>query len=343
MKEVPAPVQLKLSELVIDTKYSGRSEKEIKANAKELAKEMEAYGEWDYKQPGQVFRDSDGKLHLRAGFTRVEASEIAGFKTGWFFELDKTDELENRLACITTNGGKSISRLEQGKLFKSLEAGVIADNFNGTVADPSKKEHWKIQPMTDKEISQRIGKTSEHVRQCKIIADSSPEIAELVEADAVSHNIVVTAYAWAKGKPERALKILKAAIREAGGEKATKKDMDVIKSQFVEQKAVTKSGGDGGADDSEKGELEKPKHKSDVFAKNEGSKTSENGELELPENPQQEQPPTKRETKSIVDAALVVILKWDEEVATASISDEDGKALIERLAEAGLLIQHLPL
>ena len=339
-KAASIPVQVKLSELIVDHALSGRSEKEIRENAKSLAKEMEAHGEWDSMQPGQVFRDKEDKIHLCAGFTRVAAAESLGYKTGWFFETE-TDELTLRLKCITTNGGKPVSRMEQGKLYKMLENGIVADDFAGATADPKKASDWKIQPMTLAEIGEKIGKTSEHVRQCVIIHNSSPEIRELIETDQVSHNIVIKAYSWAKDDEGKALKILNAAVRaakKAGDDKATQKHMDEIKGDFVKLKAVSEE-----KTNEEKKPEKTAKSLFDEDDKEDGEeKNSTERQSELPTPEDEPKPPTKKETKSIRDSAIVVILKYDEEKGLNSMTDEDASGLADALIEAGLIVEKLP-
>lgn len=335
-----APEQIKLSDLVIDETLSGRSAKEIRDNAKSLAPEMEAFGAWDEKQPGQYFVGEDGKPHLCAGFTRVAAAQSLGYKHGYFFR-DESDIVSRRLKCVTTNGGKPVSRFEQGRVYSALIAGVVADDFAGAIADPKNKKDWKVQPMDANEIAAKIGKTRQHICDCITIFESPEEVGAMIESDEISSGIVVTARQWAKDDDAKMIRILKSAIRNAGGEKATKKHMDAIKSEFVKQKAVSAS--DGAPNTNTPPEPEKP-HSEPHGAKDDvSSEPSEPPQLEFPPEPEVVvvKPPTKKESKTIRDAAMAVILKWAEETSNA-VSDEEASLLIESMTEAGLLAERLP-
>jgi hypothetical protein len=339
-KTAPTPQYHKFSELVIDPILSRRSPKEIRDNAKELAKDMAAFGEWDAMQPGQVFTGEDGKLHVCAGFTRIEAAKSLDLKGGYFFELEGVSQFDIEAKAITTNGGKPISRRELGGLFAKWETGVVADDFAGAVADPKEAKHWKIAPMGHDEIAMKIGKSSEYVRQCIVIASASPEIAELIETDQISHNIVIIADNWAKHDPAKALRILRAAVRAAAGEKATKKHMEAIKADFVKQKAVA---GTNGAED--KGGKDEKEDREDKGGKDEKEDREDKGGKEPAELfPQQTEPkpPTKKETKGIRETLITAILKWDEDKGNLSMSDDDAGGLADALVDAGLIIARLP-
>ncbi len=338
-KTAPTPTYYKFSELIIDPSLSGRSEKEIRDNAKQLAPIIDASGGWDAMQPGQVEVNGDGKPRVLAGFTRIAAEQVNGRKGGWFFQVDPKGELEARLKCLTTNEGKPISRLHQGELFKSLVNGVVADDFAGATADPANVKDWKIQPMDEKDIAAKIGKSAEHVRQCIVIHDASPEIRELIESDAISHNIVIVADNWAKHDPAKALKILKAAVREADGKKATKTHMDAIKPQFVEQKAVTSktkkadAASESGKDESEsENEADTKETEPD-----DSGGTREPQELNLEAPPVTPKQASKKELKSIREAVMTVVLETDTE-----IDDDLATRIVDRLIDAKLIVESAP-
>jgi len=341
-----APVFHKFSELVIDPILSGRSPKEIRENAKSLAKEMQAHGEWDSMQPGQVFLGEDDKLHVCAGFTRIAAAQSLEWKGGYFFEVPKVDPIEIRLKCITTNGGKPVSRMEQGKVFAALQNGVVSDDFAGSVADPKNVKDWKVQPMTFQEIADKIGKSGEHVRQCIMLNELENEgIKAMIEADEISTNVIVVAMGWAKKNENLALRILKAAQKEANGEKVTKKHLDAVKADLVKEKAIvtkSKKGATSAADkeDQEGGDEDEGGSDAGVDNKDEqdGKESQETPSLNLGEPaPSAPKPPTKAALKTIRDTLLTVILETD-----AEIDDDLAQRLADRLIDAKLIVNETP-
>lgn len=249
MPTKPEPPQIEsipFKDIVIDPLYSGRTKKEISANAKELAPQL-ADG-WDAAQPGQYFLGEDGKKHLLAGFTRVEAAKLNDLKSGYFIQTNG-DAVTHLTACLRTNSGKPISRKAQGEVFAALEKGVVADDFAGAIADPKNAKDWKRQPMSQKDIAELpgVGRTSEHVRQCIMIAESSPEVAELIEADLVSLNIVVSSKSLAKDDDDKQLRILKKCIAIAkadGKDKATDQHFKQAKAELFPPKLIADDGTD---------------------------------------------------------------------------------------------------
>jgi hypothetical protein len=341
--EPPQVTYLKFSELVVDTALSGRQEKEIKANAKELAPIMEAKGEWDAMQPGQFFIGEDGKKYLCAGFTRMYAAESLGWKGGYFFD-NKDTPVARRYLCILTNAGKAVSLFEQGRIFAQDYNGVVADDFAGALADKKNPKDWKIQPATLDEIGVRVGKTGEHIRKCILIFESEPEIAELLLADKISAKIIPTAAAWAKGDDAKQLRILKAAIRAAGDEKATSKHMEIIKPDFVKLKAKTgekedKGSGGDPTEREDKGSGGDPTEREDKGSG--GDPTERELNIGAPA-PSSSKPPTQKETKTIRESVIAIIAKYDSETGLNSMSDEDLGGTADALIGAGLIVTHLP-
>lgn len=332
---------LKLSELTVDLIYSGRTEKEITANAKELAPLMAAFGSWDTSQPGAYF-EQDGNKVLCAGFTRVEASKLNGYKVGAFVKRDG-DDIAHLLSCITTNAGKPISSLAQGARYASLRDGVLADDFAEAIADPKKPEHWKRQPMTVGDIAERIGKTSARVSQCINIFEAPPEVAEMIEVGKISDTVYQDARSVANkhhdGSDAKVVAMCKRAYSFAkteGKESATRQHFAAIKGEFVKQKAVSKeqpadngqpeqqneSAGDSGARNEQSDERDEPEQEP---------------ELELPVSTPAPKAPTQKETKTIRASALTIILETD-----AEIDDDLATRIVDRLIDAGLLAAHLP-
>lgn len=344
-KQAFIPVFCKFSELDINPIFSGRSEKEIRDNAKILAKEMEAHGEWDSMQPGQVVTVPDSKPRVCAGFTRIEAAKSLGYKGGWFFKVADSDETAIRLKCITTNGGKPVSRLEQGRLFASLETGIVADDFAGATADPKNAKDWRVRPLDADEIAGKIGKSAEHVRQC-VAVFNFPEAVELIESEQASHNITTMALNWAKGDHGNAMRILRAAVKAASGDRATKKHMDLIKAKFVQQKAVTPKKEKNKEDASPGNERERDEESSagsESEEKEDASQEENQPEL-IPPAPQAPAPhrATKKEQKGIRDTLIASVAKFDQEKGTNQMEDTEIEGLADWLIDAGLIVAALP-
>lgn len=235
-KQMPLPsiVEVKLSELVVDYSLSGRSEKEIRDNAKLLKPMMESFGSWDMEQPG-VFFIRNGKKHLLAGFTRYTASKEIGLKIGFFIETSD-DANKLRTACIRTNAGKPISPFEQGRIYAAMRDGSDVDSLPvGAVI---------LQPMKMQEIADEVGYTRQHVEACIGIFEETPEIAELLQSGEVSTTIVKRAKELVKDDRKR-LSFLKAAVKAAkaeGKETATMRHLDAVRPDFAPLKAA--KGGD---------------------------------------------------------------------------------------------------
>lgn len=349
-----APVYYKFSDLDIDPILSGRSDKEIRDNAKSLAPEMAAAGGWDAMQPGQVATGANGKPRVVAGFTRIAASQLNGEKGGYFFEIEGASELDLRLKCIATNGGKPVNRFQQGALFQMLRGGIVADDFKGTLADPKNPDHWKIPPMSDVQIGEKVGKNREHIRQCVIIFESSPDIRVLIETDQISYGVVEKARSWARDKETgiiddvKALKALRGAIREAGGERVTLKHLEAVKAQFFPLRAVSK---------------DKPKDKPKDKKKDEGEGGDENngdtGEREESDRPEREtsgepqeelnlglsdapKPPTPKKGEGIRAELVAVITKFNAERGTGQMDKTEIENLTDWLITCGVIVAEMP-
>lgn len=330
--EPPQIESLKFSELVVDTLYSGRDKKEITANAKDLAPQL-ADG-WDVAQPGQYFIGDDDKKYVVAGFTRIEAAKLAGHKSGYFVQTNG-DAVFHLTACLRTNSGKPVSRKSKGERFIMLRDGMVADDFKGAIADPKNKADWKRQPMELKEIAELpgVGLSYESIRQCIAIAESSPEIAQLIEDGSVSLNIVVTSKQLAKGDDDRQLKILKKCVSIAkadGKDKATEQHFKEAKAELYPPKLIA----DTPPEDKKGGKGAETKEK-DAGGQPEKEKQGSSDESERQESPEVEPEGLFKEmvqhvAKTDVKAALVAIIsKWSDETGQAPTENE-----IEQLADS---------
>lgn len=331
---------LKLADLIIDNSLSGRTDKEIKDNAKALKPELEAKGGWDYGQPGQVFM-RDSKPHLLAGFTRTAACVMANFDTGFFVEVEDRPE-ENRLACIRTNGGRGISRFEQGRIFAAMR--------DGTNPETAKTGEPMFDAMSTKEIAKITGKSPQHIEGCICIFEETPEIGELIAEGKVAANVIIRAKQLEKDDGKR-LRFIKAIIKQAnedGKDCATIKHLDAIKPEWYPIKAA------GGSDKKPASKKKNGSAPADDASETESETEEKEPEEDAPEKKGQSMmdlgAPTgtapKRKTAKPEDVRrdmIAVLLKCDEETVNNSISNEDAEAYVDALLEAGFGLVEMPL
>lgn len=344
---LPVIVELKLATLIKDYALAGRSEKEIRDNAKDLAPMLA--GGWSPSQPGEYFV-RDGKNHLAAGFTRTAAAEINELKTGFFVEIPD-DAATLRTVCIRTNASKAIKPFEQGRIYAAMEAGT--DVATAQPGEPI------LEPMTQKQIAEAVGKKVQWIGACISIFQSPEEIHPLIEDGRVSAGVVKRARELVKDE-KKLVRFVKAIVKKAdddGKQTATFQHLDAVRPEFAPLKAKTKG---------EPAKAEAPA-KAEKPAK--GTNTPENpqtGQNEAPvnesghsggssESPQPssqpassspaEQPelfgndapqPTGKKSKLTPDKLRAglkdVIEKWGEDTAV-SFSDSDLDQLLDSLAE----------
>jgi len=325
---VPEIQKLKLSELIADISLSGRSEKEIAANAKALAPAIESAEGWDVTQPGAFFT-RDGKKHLARGFTRHAAALIAGFKDGYFVEI-ADDPAKLRTEAIRSNMGKPIALFEQGRIYCQMR--------DGTNVEESSAGDVILAPMKVAAIAKDVGYTLQHVSNCMAIFEETPEIGELLEQELISPTIVIRAKQLVKDDAKR-LKFLKAAIKAAGGEKATMKHLDAVRAEHAPIKAAavkSTSASPAPSDSPEAGAKES----------NDSKHSDHDAAPSDPPADAADQPslsdlgaPSKGPAKSISDTAkkrlVALISKWGDENGVA-MSDDDINALVDALEEAAI-------
>ena len=322
-KTTPTIEEIKLSDLIVSIELSGRTQKEIDANAKLLCPMLAAYGSWDVSQPGQYFI-REGKKHLAAGFTRNAAAKLAGLKTGHFVQI-KDDPATLRTSCIRTNLGKPISQFEQGRIYSAMREGDDASKMK--VGD------IPLAAMTEKEIAESVGYTPVHIATSISIFESSPEIAQLLIEGKVSAGIVVKSRQQVKDEGKQ-LRYLKAAVKLAeseGKETATAKHLDAVRADHAPIK-VAESG--------------KPAKAKKVSAKIEGNDDIE----EVDENPTVthipqpneqpslgslgvSQPASKSTGHKVTDASIrKALAAWSDE-CMLSASDDDLDTGVEKIRE----------
>lgn len=338
----PEILAVPIKELQIDISLSGRSKKEIAANAKALAPALTAAKGWDASQPGAFFV-RNGEKHLARGFTRVEAATIAKVATGYFVEIP--DEPANlRTEAIRSNRGAPISAFEQGRIYAGMRDGT---------KDPDKLAVGEValKSMSQEEIAAEVGYTASHISRCTAIFESPEEIAELIAEDKVAATVVTQAAVMAN-KAEKGLerdvdeakqlKIVKAAIKAAGEEGkscATMKHLNLVKAQFAPK--LKADGGDKKKDAPPKAEdVRKPDDDADE------SGSGEQEEEKAP-TPQAESvmelgltappPVSKKSAKDRKEGFRTILTQWGDE-CTVTFSDEDFENLWERIESSGLPI-----
>lgn len=213
---------------------------ELKRNVKDVEAQMALAKDDPYAFPIRFVVDGKTK------YTRNHATFLAAQNRGWeqvyAIELNHAPgSVEDLRDLITSNnGGHPVSRTKQGELYDEMANGKLKPDLeNG--AEVNAETDYVRPPMTDKQIAEAFGVSSEHVRQCRVLASTTPEIRELLESGDISANIVIIAQGWAKGDNAKQLRILKAAAklaRDEGAKTATKKHMDAIKSDFIKLKAA---------------------------------------------------------------------------------------------------------
>jgi hypothetical protein len=235
-----------IESLEVEEGFNVRTEKEVRENAKELAKDMQAHGGFDASAPITYVQRGKEKI-VRSGHTRLAAAKSLGFTDVYAVKVED-EYLASLVNLITSNNGHPVSRKQQGSVYARLRDGVLEDEsetIRRTKVGEEPSPEYIHQPMAEKDIAASFHRSGEHIRQCIAIHEAPEEIAEMLESDQISANIFVTAMQWAKQDSAKAKKILKRAIavaKDEGSETATKKHLDSIKSEFVELKAAAPSG-----------------------------------------------------------------------------------------------------
>jgi hypothetical protein len=325
---VPEITKQKLSDFIIDVAYSGRTEKEITENAKSLAPAIKSADGWDMTQPGAFFT-RDGKKFLARGFTRHAATQLAGFKDGYFVEIPD-DPAKLRTEAIRSNMGKPISAYEQGRIYAAMRDGTDTEN--------AKAGDIVLGAMDIKDIAEEVGYTRPHIENCICIFESSPEIGEMLAEGKVSAGIVVRSRQLVKDEKKQ-LAFLRAAYalaKKEGKECATKQHLDAVRADFAPIKAAKtgpekttpakpeKTDGENGGENEDKGQ-------------GSGNTSQEQPELNAlgkgaTEDPKPSKPAATKVTKEML---VTVIIKWGEKQGV-NMADEDIDALIDDLRELAI-------
>lgn len=234
-----------------------RTAAEFKANSADVEKQMENLGDTPEAFP-VLYVEIDGKKYTRNHST-LQAALNRGWKKVYAMPSphapgSAADYLD---LVLSNNRAHPVSRAKQGEVYKMLRDGEGPGEAEIAACKLGEEPANKREPMTLDEISKACSPvySAQHIGHCITLAESSPEIQELMETRNVAANVVIKAAQWSKGKKsdevdeKKQLRIIKAAIKQAdadgegGAKKVTEKHLNAVKSEFVKLKAA---GGDEG-------------------------------------------------------------------------------------------------
>lgn len=192
------------SALIIDEKKNIR---EDYGNIEELMNSIVQNG---VRNPVKAFTDKDGKIHLREGFRRMRAVNLAS-KAGKKIErvpviLDerKMSEEERTLEFLINNDGKPFTMLEQSEVIKQLL------NFGLKIT----------------EVVSRTGKARGYIENLILLANAPTKIRDYIKSGKISAHAVIQIMQALKGDESKLLEEVETAMKaakESGKEKATPK------------------------------------------------------------------------------------------------------------------------
>lgn len=337
-------VELQLKDLVRDYALSGRSESDIKRNAKDLAPAMVTG--WDKSQPGAYFVGDDGKPHLVQGFTRDAAATLNGHKVGYFVEVPN-DPAKLRYRAIVSNMGQPISQYEQGRIYAAMRDGD----------DPEKAEKGAVilAPMTQDAIAKEVGYTQAHVSKCIAIYESPEAIRDLLLEGKVSPGIVTDSKAFARDKETQKvdealqLRVLKLAYKkavDAGKETATSVHFKEAKEEIRPKKLVA----DTGKTDKPKGKVkpandepedEKEDSGSDMEPLVSGAQSSM--DFGSSDEPAPVKPLTKKEATTLHKQLLEILTEAAGMEGVAwTLTPDEADLIVKKFIERGVIIRQTP-
>jgi hypothetical protein len=175
----------------------------------------DAYKRGDYVPP-IIVKVRDGSVFVREGHRRRRAillaiSEGADIRKIQVLE-HKGDEAEQTLLIATSNDGMPLTPLEKAVTYGRLS-----------------KWGW-----SDQEISERVGRTAEHVRQSKVLLELPLDLKKMIQAGEVAATYAAELF---REHGEAALQIL----RDAKNENQTEQPKKLTRKK-VEKKAGAKLG-----------------------------------------------------------------------------------------------------
>lgn len=325
-----------------------RTPKEAKENAADVEKQMEQMGDVPEMFPVN-FVTIDNKL-----FTRNHSTLQAALNRNWpkVYAMESPHEAGSTAdildLILSNNRSHPVSRAKQGEVYKMLRDGEGPGPEEIAACKTGEEPANKRDPMTLEEIAAACQPvySAAHIGHCITLAESSPEIQELMEQDLVSAGIVIKAAQWSKDKktedvnPAKQLRILKAAIRQAddeGAKRATQKHIDAVKSQFVTLKAA---GGDE-KKDAKKGANGSTEASSSPATGLEDERKDDTAELPSGQEPENElfehaadvtTEGTDKNTK--LRAAWKTILMEPDNLEETTLDEDTVDALVEKLHAA---------
>lgn len=344
-KEQAQPVieSLKVSDLTVEPGFNVRSEKQFKANVKELSALVGANGFIDASIHVVQYVERGGKKLIRGGHTLHAAAQELGMLVVPAIKVE-FDSVQEQLNLVTSNTGHPLSPFEQGTVYIRLRDGESAE---GKEPGDTVRE-----PMTAKAIALAVGLTERRVLDCMAIREASPEIGELIEAGAVSANVVTRINQLDKSDTKR-LQIIKAAINHAkdeGRDCATKQDLDAIKGQYVTPKKLkaAKTGDSAPTnaapsipasepeDHSEaSGGVEQPDDRHEERGESQSSNESPGDKGELNLEPASAKKVEKAHSKDWREKMISILNDWGDE-CTVTFGDGDLDNLLDKIEAANL-------
>lgn len=237
---------LLVSELETEEGYNVRSASELKANAKDIAATMERLGN-DPTNPFFRVRyvERDGKKYTRSHAT-LEAARMQGWKRVNAERVD-FDYASDQIDLIVSNDrAHPLSRKQQGEVFKRLRDGVLEpeqDAIDRAKVGEEVERKYVQEPMKMADIAALSGYTQQHISDCIAILEAPEEIGTMIDDGRLSGNVFLMAEKLVNkhhdGKKGKLMEVIRAAVKQAEGERATPKHFEAIKEQFIPLKAAT--------------------------------------------------------------------------------------------------------
>lgn len=341
---------LDLSTLLVQENYNVRAPGELHSNAKEIASLMEATGD-NHEDPRFLIRYAqNGKGKYTRSHATLEAAKMRKWEKVCAVKVAfEAGTVDDDLDLIhSNNAGHPLTRYQQGAVYARLRDGIWEDSQEAIARTAMGEEVQQKnirEPMKMEDIAAKTNKTRQHIADCITIYESPEAVGDMIEEGKISSGIVVTAAGWAKNKSgevsdTKLTQILRAAHARAkseGDEKATKKHLDAIKAQFVEQKAVSTT---PKAADKPKAAETKPESEDGATEGNTEPPAPE-AQLDLttPADHKDDahKPLSQAAQKTLRSALFTLIVETDSE-----IDDDLANRLCDRIIDAGLAASELP-
>jgi ParB family chromosome partitioning protein len=189
---------------------------DIKAGIRALA---DAYTRGDYVPP-IIVKVRDGNVFVREGHRRRRAIQLAISEGADIRKVQvlehKGDEAEQTLLIATSNDGLPLTPLEKAVIYGRLAS-------------------WG---WSDTEIAERVGRTTEHVRQARVLLEMPLDLKKMIQAGEVAATYASELF---REHGEAAVQMLKEAQAGAGSEvakKVTRKKVESKRKPKIGKKVV---------------------------------------------------------------------------------------------------------